>query len=1666
MALIKRIVSFLLAVILTISTCSVCIPAQATDSMSGTTITVENTSAEIGSTVKVGIKIANNPGILGATLKITYDENLTLVDSEAGAAFAALDMTKPGRYVSGCNFVWDAQELQPEDILDGEILVLTFEVSDSATANQSLGISVTCDSDDVFDGNFETVPLNLVSGRILVIDYLPGDLNEDGIINSKDVVLLRRNIAGGYDLEVNLSAGDVNDDGKRNSKDVVFIRRYIADGCKYDPDGYGVHLLPATPQCNHTMEAIAYKPATCTEDGNVSYWHCTTCDKYFNSEAGTTELTLESTVLKATGHTAVTYAAQEPTYDSDGWTEWKDCSVCGEVLVEKVMIPKLERENYYIEYNLCNNDPYLARFESQLREENPNPETHPTDTSYTLVNLDAPDGYVFEGWYDGFGATAQKITNIPIGTTGTFKVYAKWSLTQYKVTFDSPDVPVESITYTVNTGVTLKNPSLYGYTFLGWSLDGKIVTSIPVGTAEDITLHANWTSIRNQAKASVPKDPIIIEDWNRGQYLFVYEIGKIENVPLDELVNFGYSNGLNHTTETTYKSQVSENFANTIAKTVASATTTTSSWTLSEEWNDSTSTSEERGEEHGKTDEVQKNDGTVEASKWYVSNCEGGVTSTTNSGGGSSNTSSKITTGHSTGISNNYSKSSEDTSVDISIDEHYERDETNWEVHGEAGVEYSAPFGLEAELTVGGSYNQDNLEEDKSYDSTTVTDKDMEASANAEARNDSVGTEKISNSSAHWETSTSSSDSWNNTSGYENASSSSKNITVSNAISTAIYEKNGTTSVAERGGANAKTESSGINEELTNEYASTVECYASEETITTTSRTYSESAVGWYRLISAGTIHVYAVVGYDTASRSYYTYTYSVLDKDKYITLDYSCSTANFDDCENAILPFEIPYEVHEYISGVMAKSDGLVINDKTGMIEEYNGDATYVVIPTYISVKKGEDEYVSVRVRGFESNVFRGNTKLEGVLLPKYVTAIPDNAFEGCTSLKVVKGYGLSEIGNNAFKGCTSLGVFRVDEYITSLGYNAFEDVPEVKVVAANAAVADAATSSGAINLTLDISKMEDAFDSRSIVMPKKVESFTLIGKNAPYRNVQIKSDAKETAIYNMQFADNAKTPLELASETVALYSISVDNSPGFAMILTAENVVLNLYSTISLSSAGENAVISKNITLAKADSGVAGKLQLDGNYLTCGEISNNSMLSFVDGKVINIDQSQFGSYLSSSVVAFNANGGNVSTASKLVYYGQSYGELPTPTRQGYNFTGWFTAQSGGTEVKADTIVSIAGEHTLYARWKLQTFTVSWTTAGGHSIIVKRSTSPYAGASAGNLSNGAIVYYGDTLSISYTPDVGCQINNHGITSATITRNLTSSDIWASSSMIPYTANWSGGTGYNIVVTRTSSPRGNAGTGTLSPGTVVYYGDVLAVAYNKHDYYTITSHGKTSVTVTGNVTASDIYATASLNSVSSWVKASDVPAGAQIVETKYTYTLREYTTSSSSSLSGYTLYDTKRTGWGATQGPVYSDPSNGVRNVWSEQYVSGYGTTHYWHYYRWQNPSNDWGSDVQSNSYCNYQQIDLTYALTEAGSMGVHSRGYKYWMGNTYDTYWYLSETDETNYNDPRYSTRWYYQEPVYTYYFYRDVSKESTSDPSGQNNVSNVVKWVKYRSK
>ena len=155
-------------------------------------IKADNTSAKAGSTAEVSVRISGNPGILGATLEVSYASQLRLTGAKVGDAFSPLTMTKPGKFQSPCKFVWDGQDLEPEDVKDGVILVLSFEVSDSAAVGSVLTINLSCAAGDVVDSNLSPVLVQTVGGSITVEANTPTIStisNVTGIMDNASVVL-------------------------------------------------------------------------------------------------------------------------------------------------------------------------------------------------------------------------------------------------------------------------------------------------------------------------------------------------------------------------------------------------------------------------------------------------------------------------------------------------------------------------------------------------------------------------------------------------------------------------------------------------------------------------------------------------------------------------------------------------------------------------------------------------------------------------------------------------------------------------------------------------------------------------------------------------------------------------------------------------------------------------------------------------------------------------------------------------------------------------------------------------------------------------------------------------------------------------------------------------------------------------------------------------------------------------------------------------------------------------------------------------------------------------------------------------------------------------------------------------------------------------------------
>ena len=587
----KRLISFICVLAMLMSVLSMGFSATAAETTDAPVVSVEQTWATGGQTVEVDLSIDNNPGIIGGMFTLSWVDGLELISAKSQDAFDELNYQKPSKFnPDGTNFMWYGDSVS--EALNGVFLTLTFKVSENIATDKTLAINVI--AKNVINSDKESISVNCVSGGVRVIDYIPGDVSNDGVIDMFDITDLAQYISdncitdpNGFNVTVNDNAADVDANGVIDMLDLVLICQYVSDDCETRPNGFNVALLPSAPKCKHSgMEKVDYDPATCTEDGNVTHYYCDDCGKYFNDADVTVELTWNQIVLVSEGHKEVIDQAVPPSYTQPGWTEGSHCSVCGEVFVAQEEVPMLQANYHSITYRNLNG------------AESPEPSSYAEHEGLLDMPEPVANGYVFVGWYTASqGGTV--VDYIPAGSTQNYILYARWDLVTYNIRyFEAPENNNET-TYTVEDEIYLNDPNWSGLGFTGWTeandkvqtevRGGKTYYKIAAGTTGDLDLTANWKLMRNIAVPGT--NTLMLAKYNpeTEHYIFTYELGTIENVVLEELNSstlglYRHAGAGDFTLTMSQENTMEESFADSITQTISKSISSSSEWEQSKEW--------------------------------------------------------------------------------------------------------------------------------------------------------------------------------------------------------------------------------------------------------------------------------------------------------------------------------------------------------------------------------------------------------------------------------------------------------------------------------------------------------------------------------------------------------------------------------------------------------------------------------------------------------------------------------------------------------------------------------------------------------------------------------------------------------------------------------------------------------------------------------------------------------------------------------------------------------------------------------------------------------------------------------------------------------------------------------------------------------------------------
>ena len=194
-------------------------------------LTVSGGTAKPGDIVRVTVDLTKNAGVVALRMHLRYDPDvLTLTGVQDGGLFETAAFV-PGRDLSAVPFtvLWEDALTRENCTATGTLVTYTFRVSETAEAGTT-PVTLTYDANSTYNVDLQNVACAITNGSVTVSTRFAGDANGDGVLDLKDVVLLRRFLAGGWNVTIEADNMDVDGDGVLSLKDSTLLSRYLAGG--------------------------------------------------------------------------------------------------------------------------------------------------------------------------------------------------------------------------------------------------------------------------------------------------------------------------------------------------------------------------------------------------------------------------------------------------------------------------------------------------------------------------------------------------------------------------------------------------------------------------------------------------------------------------------------------------------------------------------------------------------------------------------------------------------------------------------------------------------------------------------------------------------------------------------------------------------------------------------------------------------------------------------------------------------------------------------------------------------------------------------------------------------------------------------------------------------------------------------------------------------------------------------------------------------------------------------------------------------------------------------------------------------------------------------------------------------------------------------------------
>ena len=224
---------------------------------------IGNVCAKNEEMTEVPVTIGNNPGVWGIEFDVAYDADILeyqgcfVDDTIIEITGAELTVSSAGGIIY---ILIEAPDINKNITDNGVLLKICFDVKSDVPLGKSELLFVNYSSDNIFNTSLNDLPFTYGNGAVTVVNdhnygdwiedaengiywrecsscgridtkpieekFMLGDVNDDGKINGKDVLQLRKYIVG-LTKDITEDAADVTADGKINGKDVLQLRKYI-----------------------------------------------------------------------------------------------------------------------------------------------------------------------------------------------------------------------------------------------------------------------------------------------------------------------------------------------------------------------------------------------------------------------------------------------------------------------------------------------------------------------------------------------------------------------------------------------------------------------------------------------------------------------------------------------------------------------------------------------------------------------------------------------------------------------------------------------------------------------------------------------------------------------------------------------------------------------------------------------------------------------------------------------------------------------------------------------------------------------------------------------------------------------------------------------------------------------------------------------------------------------------------------------------------------------------------------------------------------------------------------------------------------------------------------------------------------------------------------------